>query len=65
MSLKKGESKEVIIKISRKSFKVVDYDGFRIIYSNKFKLYVGVSQPDKRSIGLLNMGPLEIAIESV
>lgn len=63
--LKKDESKEVIMKISKKSFEVVNYDGVRIMDSNKFKLYVGISQPDKRSVGLLNMSPLEVDIELV
>ena len=30
--------------------------------SNKFKLYVGISQPDSRSIELLKITPLEYEI---
>lgn len=59
ISLKKGESKTVNLKIKRKEFEVVNNNGERILDSKKFKLSVGISQPDSRSINLLGISPLE------
>ena len=59
ISLKKGESKTVTLNIRRKEFEVVNDEGERILDSKKFKLFVGVSQPDKRSIDLTGITPLE------
>lgn len=63
ISLKKGESKTVTMKLNKKSFEVVNDDGERIIDSKKFKLFVGISQPDKRSFELTPVAPLEADIE--
>ena len=63
ISLKKGESKTVTMKLNKKSFEVVNDDGERIIDSKKFKLFVGISQPDKRSFELTAIAPLEADIE--
>ena len=48
--------------IDKKAFEIVDNNGNRYINSNKFKLYVGISQPDSRSIELLKITPLEYEI---
>ena len=61
--LKKGESKTVSMTIDRKSFGAVNDEGERILESKKFKLFVGISQPDKRSIELTGISPLESNIE--
>lgn len=47
--LKAGESKEVTLNVGEKAFTVVNEEGERIIDSNKFKLFIGTSAPDKRS----------------
>lgn len=62
VSLKVEESKEVKMTLDKKVFEVVDNDGNRFIDSRKFKLYVGVSQPDNKSVKLLDMKPLECEI---
>lgn len=63
VNLKKGESKVVTIKVKKSSFEVVNDEGERILDSKKFKLFVGISQPDNRSIELMAMAPLEFDIE--
>ncbi|NYC92001.1 hypothetical protein B0I49_005651 [Clostridium beijerinckii] len=63
--MKKGESKIVTIKLNKKSFEVVNDDGERLLDSKKFKLFVGVSQPDKRSLELTSVAPLEANIELI
>ena len=62
VSLKVGESKKVTLKIDKKSFEVVDNKGNRLIDSKRYKLYVGISQPDNRSIELLGVKPIEYEI---
>ncbi len=63
ISLKKGESKTVTMQINKKSFEAINDDGKRIIDSKKFKLFVGISQPDKRSFELTSVAPLEAKVE--
>lgn len=62
VSLKVGETKKVTLKIDKKSFEVVDNKGNRLIDSKRYKLYVGISQPDNRSIELLGVKPIEYEI---
>lgn len=59
VSLKVGEIKTVKLRLNKKAFEVVNYNGERIIDSKRFKLFVGVSQPDSRSIELLKISPIE------
>ncbi|EKQ57833.1 MULTISPECIES: glycoside hydrolase family 3 C-terminal domain-containing protein [unclassified Clostridium] len=63
VSLKKGESKTVTIELSKRSFEAVNNDGERLLDSKSFKLFVGISQPDKRSFELTSVAPLEINVE--
>ena len=58
VSLKKNEKKDIQLKIYRHSFEAVDYEGERILDSNIFNIFVGISQPDKRSIELTKVEPL-------
>lgn len=59
VKLKKSEEKIVNMKINRKAFEVVNENGERILDSKKFKIFVGISQPDRRSIELVGIKPLE------
>lgn len=63
ITLKKGESKTVTMQINRRSFEVVNDTGDRILDSKKFKIFVGISQPDSRSIQLTGITPLQANIE--
>ncbi|MDF2540632.1 MAG: glycosyl hydrolase [Herbinix sp.] len=60
VSLKKGEEKEVIIRIPYSSLEVVDENGERRVDSGKFTLYSGLCQPDSRSVSLYGQKPLEL-----
>ena len=55
-----GEKKTVTISIPERSFTVVDDNGCRFIGGEKFSLYVGLSQPDERSIELTGKQPVKI-----
>lgn len=63
VALKNGESKTVSIKIDKKSFEAVNNEGERMLDSKRFRLFVGISQPDSRSINLTGITPLEADIE--
>ena len=59
IKLRKGESKTVNFELRRKEFEVVNDEGNRILDSNRFKLFIGISQPDERSAELVEIEPLE------
>ena len=65
VEVKKGESKIVTMKVKRASFEEVNDDGERILDSKNFKLFVGVSQPDSRSVQLTGIEPLEVNIKII
>lgn len=58
-----GEQKTITCTVKPSAFEVVDEDGSRKCESCRFKLYVGTSQPDKRSFELTKTRPIELNIE--
>jgi beta-glucosidase len=62
VALNKNESKIVKMTINKKAFEVVNDEGERILDSKKFKLFVGISQPDSRSVQLTGITPLEAEV---
>ena len=63
VSLESGEEKTVVIVLDRRAFTSVDEEGNRELFSKKFKVYAGTSQPDKRSESLTGVACLEKEIE--
>lgn len=61
--LQPGEEKTLEIKIPEKAFCVVNENGESIQDGHHFKLYVGTSQPDERSVELTGVKPIEIKVE--
>lgn len=61
--LKAGESRDITMEISPDSMRLVQEDGSRVIEPGRFVLFVGGSQPDKRSVKLLGQAPLEASFE--
>lgn len=49
VDLEAGESKTLTLRIPKRAMEVVDEQGNRHIDSKHFKLFAGISQPDKRS----------------
>ena len=49
VSLKAGEEKTVKIRLDKRVFTSVDAEGNRELFSKSFKVFAGMSQPDKRS----------------
>jgi len=65
VALKAGESREVSLTVNPAAFEVVNEDGDRVIDGKRFKLFVGTSQPDGRSVELSGQKPLEMGYELV
>jgi beta-glucosidase len=63
VSLKAGEEKTVTVKVAKRGFTTVDEDGNREIFSKKFTLYAGLSQPDSRSEELTGHKALSAVVE--
>ncbi len=61
--LKKGESREVSVLINNSAFEVVYDDGTRKMSDGEFKLFAGISQPDKLSEELTGSKALSISIK--
>ena len=58
--LKADETKTVTLSIAPKAFTVVDETGARTEDGSHFHIYVGCTQPDKRSMELAGVKPVEI-----
>ena len=62
LSLRAGEKQTVEMTVQNQAMCVVDEDGERRIDSKRFRLYVGTSQPDGRSLALTGKKPVEIPV---
>ena len=58
--IQKGETLTAELPIPKIAFTVVDNEGNRIQDRNIFTFYIGLSQPDRRSIELMKKEPIEI-----
>lgn len=63
VSVKAGERKMLKLSVCPEAMTVVDGRGSRFVDSSTFRLYVGISQPDARSVQLIHQKPLEIDIK--
>lgn len=61
--LKPGETKRVELPIREKSFMAVDENGEYKLEGTRFQIYVGGSQPDKRSRELLRQEPIALYLK--
>lgn len=58
--LKAGETKTITLPVAGRAFTVVDDEGIRKEDGRRFMIYAGCSQPDKRSVELTGIKPVEI-----
>lgn len=63
VALPGGESREVLLELKPAAFEVVDEQGRRVPGGGKYRIYVGTSQPDPRSVELTGQKPLEFLYE--
>ena len=63
--LKPGESAGVSLRLPFEAFSLCDDEGKRRVYKGNYSVYVGTSQPDKRSLDLTGKKPVCIAFEAL
>ncbi len=60
VSLAPGEEKRVLLTLRPEAMMVVDEDGERKLCEDKYRLFVGFSQPDERSVALTGNAPIAL-----
>lgn len=60
--LEAGEKKEVAVELSADTFTAVNEEGVRRAEAGRYELYVGVCQPDERSVTLTGTAPVQITL---
>lgn len=60
VTLNPWQKKKVKLTVCHRAMDAVDFQGRRILDSSHFKLYIGTSQPDARSIQLTGKKPVEL-----
>ncbi len=63
VTLGAGQTKTVTLEIADSAFRAIGADGKPTRLGKRFTLFVGGSQPDRRSVTLTGQKPLEIAVE--
>ncbi|MCD8075188.1 MAG: glycoside hydrolase family 3 C-terminal domain-containing protein [Lachnospiraceae bacterium] len=63
VSVKAGETKQVTLPLAANAFTVVDAGGVRRETGGTYKIYVGCSQPDEKSVELTGKKPVEIVLK--
>lgn len=58
--VKAGEIATATIELKEKAFTVVNTEGKRLVEGNNFRLYIGCSQPDERSVELMGNAPVVV-----
>ncbi|MCC8102736.1 MAG: glycoside hydrolase family 3 C-terminal domain-containing protein [Clostridiales bacterium] len=60
--VKAGETRQVTLPLAARAFTVVDAEGIRRETGGTYKIYVGCSQPDEKSVELTGDRPVEIVL---
>jgi beta-glucosidase len=58
--VKAGETANATIELKEKTFTVVNSEGKRLVEGNNFRLFVGCSQPDEKSVELMGNAPIVV-----
>lgn len=60
-----GEAKQVVFTLTPKDLSLIDMTGKRVLEPGRFRVYVGGSQPDARSVALLGKPPATVEFDVV
>jgi beta-glucosidase len=60
-----GEARRVTFRLEPRDFALVDDQGRRLVEPGRFRVSIGGSQPDARSIALTGQAPLAVELELV
>jgi beta-glucosidase len=63
LRLEPGQSQKVTFEVTPKALSLIDEAGRRVLEPGRFRLSVGGSQPDPRSVRLLGRAPLSLELE--
>jgi beta-glucosidase len=63
VTLAPGESRRVSFTLGARDFSLIDDAGRRVLEPGRFRLTLGGSQPDARSVALMGRAPLETEVE--
>jgi beta-glucosidase len=63
ITLAPGESRRVSFTLSARDFSLIDDEGRRVLVPGRYRVTVGGSQPDARSVELLGETPLAAELE--
>ena len=62
IELQPEEKKEVSLMLTEADFGLYNEDGIRVLEAGDYEVYVGTSQPDKRSIALTGKTPIKVPV---
>ncbi len=65
VTLAAGESRRVEFQLSPRDLSLIADDGRRVLEPGRFRVSIGGSQPDARSVRLLGVAPLSVELEVV
>jgi beta-glucosidase len=65
ITLAPGESRSVTFQLGPRDLSLIDDTGRRVLEPGRFRLSIGGSQPDPRSVALTGQSPLSIEVEVV
>jgi beta-glucosidase len=63
ITLAPGESQRVAFELGPRDLSLIDESGRRVLEPGRFRLTVGGSQPDRRSVSLMGQAPLAVEFE--
>jgi beta-glucosidase len=65
ITLAPGESRRVAFTLTARDLSLIDQQGRRVLEPGRYRLYLGGSQPDARSVALMRQAPQQIEFELV
>jgi beta-glucosidase len=63
VTLAPGESRRVSFTLTPRDLSLIDEDGRRVLEPGRFRITIGGSQPDARSVALAGQAPLAVELE--
>lgn len=63
VAVKAGETVQVTVPMDKDAFTVINNEGDRVSGGSDYALYVGISQPDERSVELLGTAPVKVDVK--
>jgi beta-glucosidase len=65
VALEPGQSRSVVFSLSPRDLSLIDDRGCRVLEPGRFRLSIGGSQPDARSVALTGSCPLSVDLDVI